>query len=97
MHRPDNPGDEAELNEHGVIRDLNGRWYEGCAEFVTLGLRILDDDHIADGHKASTDAVRRYLDDNKDKTVAGTLILDALTPHDSEAERIDRTLKGKSA
>jgi hypothetical protein len=97
LYQPYNPGGSAEPNEAGVIRDLNGRWYDRCTEFVTLGLKILDDDHVAEDHKTSRIAVRDYLDRNKGKTVAGTLILDALTLHDSEAERIDRTLKGKSA
>lgn len=59
--------------------------------------RILDDGHIAEDHKTSRDAVHAYLDGNKgNRTVAGTIILDALTVHDGEADRINRTLKSKS-
>ena len=97
LYRPYNPGGGTEPNENGVIRDLNRQWYEKCAEFVTLGLEILDDDHIAEDHKASRDAVRAYMQANKGDTVAGSLILDALTIHDGEADRINRTLNGKSS
>ena len=93
LYQPYNPGATAEPHEHGVIRDLNNSWYDKCAEFVTLGLKILDDEHIAPDHKTSRDAVRAYLDANKGSaTVAGTIMLDALTLHDSETERINRTL-----
>ena len=54
----------------------------------------LDDSYITDDHKASRDAVNQYLSANsKDKTVAGVLILDAVTVHEGEMERIGRTLK----
>jgi hypothetical protein len=59
-----------------------------------MGLEMLDDRHITDDHKASRDAVSQYLSTNsKDKTVAGVLILDAVTVHEGEMERIGRTLK----
>ena len=95
LYHPCNPDGRVEPNETGVIRDLNRQWYDKCGAFVALGLEILDDDHIAEEHKASRDALRAYLQANKGDTVAGTLILDALTLHDSEAERIDRTLNGR--
>jgi hypothetical protein len=90
---PYNPGGRAEANEVGVIRDLNNAWYDACAKFLTVGLHILDDDHTAGDHQASRDAVRSYLTSNKGKTVAGTLVLDAVTVHDGETERINRTLR----
>jgi len=53
-----------------------------------------DDAHIVDDHKASRDGLRSYLSSNSsDKTVAATLVLDAVTMHESESVRIDRTLK----
>ena len=94
LYQPYNPGGSAERNELGVIRDLNNAWYGKCTEFVTLGLQILDDNHIAEDHKTSRDAVLAYLVANRgNATVAGALILDALTVHDGETDRINRTLK----
>jgi hypothetical protein len=94
LHEPYNPDGNAEPNEPGVIRDLNNSWYAQCNEFVTLGLKILDDDHIADDHRTGRDAVRDYMDANSDdETVAGTLVLDAVTLHSSETDRINRTLR----
>jgi hypothetical protein len=93
LYRPYNPSGEAEPNELAVIRDLNNAWFSTCTEFLTLGLDILNDGHIADDHKSSRDAVRRYLAACPGDTVAGTLVLDAITMHDAETERINRTLK----
>ena len=91
-YAPYNPGGPTEVNEPGVIRDLNNAWYDACAKFLTAGLQILDDDHIAADHRVSRDAARTYLTSNKGTTVAATLILDAVSMHESETDRINRTL-----
>ena len=94
LYQPYNPNGPTGEHELAVIRDLNNAWYEKCLEWLEMGLEMLDDTHITDDHKASRDAVRQYLSTNsKDKTVAGILILDAVTVHDGEMERIGRTLK----
>lgn len=94
LYEPYNPHGSAEPNEPGVIRDLNNAWYARCTEFVTLGLKVLDDDHIAEDHCASRDAVRDYMDAHSDhETVAGTLVLDAVTLHSGETDRISRSLR----
>jgi hypothetical protein len=93
LYAPYNPGGPTEVNEPGVIRDLNNAWYDACAQFLTAGLQILDDDHIAEDHGASRDAARTYLTSNKGTTVAATLVLDAVSMHDGETERINRTLR----
>jgi hypothetical protein len=93
LYEPYNPGESVEPHEHAVIRDLNGAWHDACREFLTLGLQILDDGHVSDDHRASRDAVRDYLAaGGSNGTVASTLLLDALSIHDAEAERIRRTL-----
>jgi hypothetical protein len=93
LYEPYNPGGHAEPNEPGVIRDLNNAWYAKCTEFITLGLNILDDGHVAEDHRLSRDAVSNYLAANEgDDTVAATLVLDAVSLHDGETDRIDRTL-----
>ena len=93
LYEPYNPGGEAEPNERGVIRDLNNAWSARCTACLTLGLEILDDGHVDQDHAESRDAVRRYLATNPGDTVASTLILDALTLHDVETDRINRTLR----
>ncbi len=93
LYEPYNPGGHAEPNEPGVIRDLNNAWYAKCTEFITLGLNILHDGHVAEDHRLSRDAVSNYLAANEgDDTVAATLVLDAVSLHDGETDRIDRTL-----
>ena len=81
--------------ESAVIRDLNNAWYEKCLVYLKLGLEILDEEHITDEpHKTGRKHLKEYLDRNEsDKTVGGTLILDAITVHEGELERISRTLK----
>jgi hypothetical protein len=102
-YNPPGPGQPpsalGEFNELAVIRDLNNRWYEKCLEWLLKGVAILDDDHIAPDHKESRNALKTYLDDHADPvkggddTVAGVLVLDALTVHDTEINRLTRTLK----
>jgi len=89
-----NPNGPTGDHETAVIRDLNNAWYASCLEWLRAGLDILDDAYIAETHKAARDAVRRYLHANRsDPTVGGILILDAVTIHASESDRINRTLK----
>jgi hypothetical protein len=94
LYQPYNPGGSAEFNELAVIRDLNNSWRDKCSEWLALGVEVLDDAHIAADHKSARDALRAYLSNHSaDKTVAATLVLDAVTVHESESVRIGRTLK----
>jgi hypothetical protein len=94
LYQPYNPGGQAERNELAVIRDLNNSWRAKCAEYLALGVQLLDDAHIADDHMVAREGLRSYLaSHSSDKTVAATLVLDAVTVHESESVRIARTLK----
>jgi hypothetical protein len=94
LYQPYNPNGPTGDHEFAVIRDLNNAWYAKCLECLKVGLEILDESHISEGHKASRDAVSKYLSAHKaDKTVGGVLILDAVTIHAGELDRISRTLK----
>jgi len=94
LYAPYNPNGPTEPNELGVVRDLNNAWYTRCLEWLKMGLEILDDAHIADDHKVSRDAVLDYLEAHgTEPTLGGVLILDAVTVHDSELNRINRTLR----
>lgn len=94
LYQPYNPNASAGEHEAAVIRDLNNAWYAKCLEWLQAGLAILDDTHITEDHQASLEAVSRYLNANRaDPTVGGVLILDAVTIHAGELDRISRTLK----
>jgi hypothetical protein len=94
LYAPYNPNGPTEPNELGVVRDLNNAWYARCLEWLKMGLEILDDPHITADHKASRDAVLDYLKAHaSEPTLGGVLILDAVTVHDAELNRISRTLR----
>jgi hypothetical protein len=61
LYQPYNPNGSAGEHEAAVIRDLNNAWYAKCLEWLKVGLEILDDSHITEDHKASRDAVSKYL------------------------------------
>jgi hypothetical protein len=77
LYEPYNPGGRTEANELAVVRDLNNA----------------DDDHITPDHKACRDAARAYMASNNAKTIAGTLVMDAVSVHDVDTDRINRTLR----
>jgi hypothetical protein len=61
---------------------------------LKTGLEMLDDAHITQDHNASRDAVLDYLKiHDKEPTLGGVLILDAVTIHEPELNRISRTLQ----
>jgi hypothetical protein len=77
-----------------VVRDLNNEWSARCLGWLRTGLDALDDAQISASHVASRDALRNFLEKyGSDPTVGGILILDAVTVHDSEMNRISRTLR----
>ena len=93
LYRPYNPDGPTEPNEPGVIRDLNNAWSARCQEWLAVGLEILDDAHIASSHRSSRDAVGQFVESRAgDPLTAANLILDALTIHEPELNRIARTL-----
>ncbi len=94
LFAPYNPNGPTEANEPGVVRDLNTGWYERCLEWLKMGLDILDDTHIVQDHRASRDVVLDYLKTHdKEPTIGGILILDAVTVHEPELNRLSRTLQ----
>jgi hypothetical protein len=94
LYAPYNPNGPTEPNERGVIRDLNNAWAERCGEWIVKGLDVLDDAHITASHRASRDDVRAFMQAHATQpAAAGNLVLDALTVHDAELNRIARTLR----
>ncbi|HFS0803663.1 TPA: hypothetical protein ACHYZ4_003453 [Pseudomonas aeruginosa] len=94
LYFPYNVNGSADCCGVQVVWDLNNAWYSKCLEWVRIGLNVLDDAHISPSHRVSRDAVSLYLDKFlTDPTVGGTLVLDAVTIHASESDRISRALK----
>lgn len=93
LYAPYNPEGPTEPNEQGVVRDLNNSWLARCQEWLGIGLEVLDDAHIASSHRGSRDAVGEFVESAAGgPSVAANLILDALTIHDAELNRLARTL-----
>ena len=93
LYAPYNPQGPTEPNEPGVVRDLNNAWMEKCRDWLAIGLEVLDEAPVSTSHRSSRDAVVEFLHARAgDPSAAGNLILDALTIHDSELNRLARTM-----
>lgn len=94
LYKPFAPdGSEPLAHEHDVIRDLNTRWAERCSIFLSNGLQALKLAGVAATHVNALAATYDYLEyHNEDAAVAVSLLLDALTVHGRDWERIARTL-----
>jgi hypothetical protein len=84
--------EQAMTHAIGTVRDLNNRWYDLCKVFLNRGLDILEGVGMMADHVESAACLRHYLLKHPERTVAATLILDALSMHDGELDRLDRTL-----
>lgn len=78
-----------------VVDDLNNSWYERCLLWLQKGLDILTPSQLAnEDYTTARNMLVRYVHNNiNDKTLGGRLVLDAVTMHDSEQNRLLRTLK----
>jgi hypothetical protein len=81
-----------------AIAALNDRWRLECRQHLSLGIRALNQDSkaaVAARHRPRLELLEEFLADRADDPYAGAnLILDAVTLHDTEANRIDRVLSG---
>jgi hypothetical protein len=94
MYEPYNPGASQEPNERAVIRDLNTAWSLACGQWLRYGIGVLAQAKVAKSHAAALGELSTFVDSRRiDPSVCATLILDALTVHDKEIDRIDRTLE----
>jgi hypothetical protein len=97
LYEPYNPGAGQEPNESAVIRDLNTAWAAACGVWLRYGIGVLAQARVAPSHAAALDDLSNFVEARrKDPSVAATLILDALTIHGKESERINRTLEDPS-
>jgi len=88
--------------EADAIRDLNNMWYEKCLAWLKEGVAILKaTSSVKDGttankadYRPQLAALDKYLTDNgADKTVGGALVLDAVTVHKKEQDRVYSVMK----
>lgn len=97
LYRPYDPdGLPPMRGEDVTVRALNARWYEKCDSWLRTGLDILSDRFVNPEYVTTCQSVRVYLASRpapQNPTVAANLILDAVTIHDKEIARINRTLK----
>jgi hypothetical protein len=94
LYEPYNPGTAAEPNESAVVRDLNTAWAMACGVWLQYGIGVLRQAKVTSDHAGAVEDLYHFVEARrKDPTVAATLILDALTIHDKEMARIDRTLE----
>lgn len=97
LYEPYNLNGPTEPNEPGVVRDLNNSWSASCDEWLMLGVAVLKTAHVASEHRSALADLDQFLAKHReDRNVASTLVLDALTVHDSESTRVDRTLRSSS-
>ena len=76
-----------------VITKINRDWSVECVQHLRLGVRILKP-VVQDTHRESLLLLEEFLNkEHEDISFGSNLILDALTVHDSETNRILRTIK----
>jgi hypothetical protein len=79
-----------------VIAALNARWHIECRQHLQLGIRVMKQNggaRVETRRRGRIAVLEAFLSDNKDDPyAAANLILDAVTVHDGEVNRIIRTL-----
>lgn len=78
-----------------AIGALNDCWRLECRQHLALGVKIMKDNgmaSVAGDHQDRLGRLDAYLTENGDIYAAPNLILDAVTIHEGESARIDRTL-----
>jgi hypothetical protein len=74
-----------------AIRSTNERWYCHCGQHLTLGVAILAGASFADGRAGRLPLLLNVLK-REEPGLAANLILDAITVHGHEVDRMPRTL-----
>lgn len=93
LYRPYNPNAKEDEHEWAVVRDLNNSWCATCDDCLRLGMDVLAHATIKSDHLPAWEALQSYVQANRSgEAVAASLILDAVTIHDTEANRIAHTL-----
>ena len=85
-------GDSAHKTEAMIA--CNKKWSEYCSEILFLGVEAISkSNRIVDSHSSSLLALHKYLYSPQDCDAAADLILDAITIHEKDFQRVNRTLK----
>ncbi|MDM8521368.1 hypothetical protein QUF64_15080 [Anaerolineales bacterium HSG6] len=78
-----------------AITYMNDKWHKKCASWLYWGSTI-NAEHVTDDHKKAWNRLVEFTKTTKGKPDNGksaNLFLDALTVHDKDSRRVDRTLK----
>jgi hypothetical protein len=84
---------------HTTVAALNNRWRLECRQHLLLGVEIMRQNEMAainDTHRSRLARLAEVLEvitARNDLFAAANLILDAVTIHDQESARLDRTLR----
>ncbi|RKH10769.1 hypothetical protein D7V97_12960 [Corallococcus sp. CA053C] len=77
-----------------AIQSTNTRWQLECRQHLTLGVQIMTQNNVMKTHHERLSLLKQYLSSHaNDLHCAANLILDAITVHCSEVDRINQTLK----
>ena len=95
LHAARRPGKHDVMDD--VIDMTKLRWSLECRQQTLLGAKLLLDaaGTVEDQHRERLPLISTFLDEHSEDPLAGGhLVLDALTAHDKESERVLRTLAG---
>lgn len=85
-------GGDQNSTQNASRTDCNNRWAAYCKTIVDAGIQCMTGAVVTDDHQASLGELKKYLS-GKSPADYANLILDAVTVHASEVDRVNRTLK----
>lgn len=91
---PQYPADGDESPAAKAVRDCNKKWFKYCGDILFLGYEaIARSNAIVKNRKNSFAALKKVLYFPQEDNSFANLILDAITIHDKDFQRVNRTLK----
>lgn len=91
---PQYPADGDESPAAKAVRDCNKKWHKYCGDILLLGYEaIARSNAIVEDHKNSFAALNKFLKPRPEDNSFANLILDAITIHDKDFQRVNRTLR----
>lgn len=83
---------ESNTTQDVSLRECNAKWANYCKSIIDAGIECIASRLTDAGHRVSYQRLIDYVAAHQDAFDYANLILDAVTVHDSEVNRIDRTL-----
>jgi hypothetical protein len=85
-------GSDPHTAQNKARLQCNSNWANYCRTILDYGMRCIESRLSTDGHRRSMTKLKAYVS-GKSAQDYGNLILDAVTVHESEVVRLDRTLQ----